>query len=79
MNWAKAIVVGGLEAYFLGYFDQNSRIYRTENYFPGKLVYTINYEYYRDGRLKTQEMIRADGRSEMFRFDPAGKLIADNE
>lgn len=68
-----------LEAYFIGYFDQNSRIYRTENYFLGDLVYTVNYEYYRDGQLKTQEMIRGDGRREIFRFDPAGRLMAENE
>ena len=68
-----------LEAYFVGYFDENRRVYRTENYFLGKLVYTVNYEYHSDGHLKAQEMIRGDGRREIFRFDPAGRLIAGNE
>lgn len=66
-----------LEAYFVGYFDQNSRVYRTENYFLGELIYTVNYEYHRDGRLMTQEMIRGDGRSELFRFDPEGRLVTE--
>jgi len=66
-----------LEAYFVGYFDENSRIYRTENYFRGELVYGVSYTYYRDGQLKSQEMTRGDGRSEVFEFDPTGRLIAE--
>ena len=70
--WSKRLTAEEAKAedsYRAVYYDEDGRRYRTEIYIAGKFFFRWDEELDGSGKTTRLEMTRADGRSEVFRYD----------
>lgn len=63
------------QSYYVGYYNSSKQLERFEKYLNGKLEWQDKYIYWDNGKLKTRNMIKADGSEINQNFDRNGNMI----
>ncbi|WP_217360005.1 DUF6156 family protein, partial [Anabaena sp. UHCC 0253] len=62
-------------SYYVGYYNSSKQLERFEKHLDGKLEWQDKYIYWDNGKLKTRNMIKADGSEINQNFDSNGNII----
>lgn len=62
-------------SYYIGYYNNNKQLTMAKNVLNSKIVWTVIYEYYNNGKLKQSKITHADGSIRINKYDQNGKLL----